>query len=222
MAGGGASPRRLLAGAVTACGSRTGWWRTWPDEAGRSGTSSTGGSDFAAAAAGRPPSRTWPRGSTSWAGWPSRSTWPGWSRSATPQAAIWPAGRPRAAGLPRGAPGAEPRVRRWRARVAQAGVVDLREAARLGLGGRRGGVAARAGHRSSGRRAITWPRPSSGFRSGYRNCWSTEMRMTSSRSRSRGATRSRLPQQATIARSSRWRGVDTSSISIRTPRPGGP
>ena len=43
--------------------------------------------------------------------------------------ALWAAARP---GLPAGAPGAEPRVRVAGA-VAQAGVVDLREAARAGL-----------------------------------------------------------------------------------------
>ena len=45
--------------------------------------------------------------------------------------ACWAAAR---LGLPAGAPGAEPRVR-LRAAVAQAGVVDLREAVRLKLGG---------------------------------------------------------------------------------------
>ncbi len=43
--------------------------------------------------------------------------------------ALWAAARP---GLPAGAPGAEPRIRLAGA-VSQAGVVDLREAARLGL-----------------------------------------------------------------------------------------
>ena len=45
--------------------------------------------------------------------------------------ALWVAARP---GLPAGAPGAEPRVRVTHA-AAQAGVSDLAEAARLGLGG---------------------------------------------------------------------------------------
>ncbi len=49
--------------------------------------------------------------------------------SAGGQLALWAAARP---GLPAGAPGAEPRVRLSGA-VSQAGVVDLREAAHLGL-----------------------------------------------------------------------------------------
>ncbi len=49
--------------------------------------------------------------------------------SAGGQLALWAAARP---GLPAGAPGAEPSVRLAGA-VSQAGVVDLREAARLGL-----------------------------------------------------------------------------------------
>jgi acetyl esterase/lipase len=43
--------------------------------------------------------------------------------------ALWAAARP---GLPAGAPGSEPRIR-LAAAVSQAGVADLREAARLGL-----------------------------------------------------------------------------------------
>jgi acetyl esterase/lipase len=49
--------------------------------------------------------------------------------SAGGQLALWAAARP---GLPAGAPGAEPSVR-LSAAVAQAGLVDLREVARLGL-----------------------------------------------------------------------------------------
>ncbi|HZC13917.1 MAG TPA: alpha/beta fold hydrolase, partial [Thermoleophilaceae bacterium] len=49
--------------------------------------------------------------------------------SAGGQLALWAAARP---GLPPGAPGSEPRIR-LAAAVAQAGVADLREAARLGL-----------------------------------------------------------------------------------------
>jgi acetyl esterase/lipase len=49
--------------------------------------------------------------------------------SAGGQLALWTAARP---GLPAGAPGAEPSIRLSGA-VSQAGVVDLREAARLGL-----------------------------------------------------------------------------------------
>ena len=55
----------------------------------------------------------------------------GIGHSAGGHLACWAAARP---GLPKGAPGAEPRVR-LRAAIAQAGVVDLREAARLRLGG---------------------------------------------------------------------------------------
>jgi acetyl esterase/lipase len=49
--------------------------------------------------------------------------------SAGGQLALWAAARP---GLPAGAPGAEPRIR-LSGTVSQAGVLDLREAARLGL-----------------------------------------------------------------------------------------
>ena len=49
--------------------------------------------------------------------------------SAGGQLALWAAARP---GLPAGAPGAEPRIRLVGA-VSQAGVLDIREAARLGL-----------------------------------------------------------------------------------------
>jgi acetyl esterase/lipase len=49
--------------------------------------------------------------------------------SAGGQLALWAAARP---GLPAGAPGAEPRIRLAGA-VSQAGVADIREAARLGL-----------------------------------------------------------------------------------------
>ena len=55
----------------------------------------------------------------------------GIGHSAGGHLALWAAGR---RGLPAGAPGADPAVR-LAAAVAQAGLVDLREAARLGLSG---------------------------------------------------------------------------------------
>ena len=83
----------------------------------------------AAAAAGRRRSRTSLPGSIA-AGSTSRSTWRASSRSAIPRGASRPLGR--RALRARRRPGADPRIRLAGA-VAQAGVIDLREAARLGL-----------------------------------------------------------------------------------------